>query len=250
MTANRKLGIGDRENGQIAPISVPKASDILADRLRQIILSGEIEPGESLPPERELVKSSGLSRSSVRDALRVLEVEGLIITKPGRAGGSVVQLPGRESIARSMQLFVMSNAIQLNSLLDCRIAIEPFLAAKAAENHTEEELEEIRRINDEFVATTDNIATYKRLNLEWHLAVARASGNEILTALMEAISQPILDTDGYQQVTTDKARQEAKRAHTGIIKAIAARDPELASRRMAAHVGAYAKVVSKIGTGH
>ena len=186
----RRSQFGERSNGGIARISVPKASDILADQLRQIILSGTVQPGQSLPPERELVTSSGLSRSSVRDALRVLEVEGMISTKPGRSGGSMVQVPGRESVARSMELFVKSNEIQLQSLLACRLAVEPFLAARAAENRSDEELDEMRRLHEEFVATTDNISKYKLLNLEWHLAIARASHNEILIALMEAIRVP------------------------------------------------------------
>jgi GntR family transcriptional repressor for pyruvate dehydrogenase complex len=242
----QRLELGVKQNGGIRPISVPKASDILADRIRQMILSGEIQPGESLPPERDLVTSSGLSRSSVRDALRVLEVEGLITTKPGRSGGSIVQLPGRDSVARSMELFVKSHEIQLHSLLDCRLAIEPFLAAKAAENRTDSDLEEIQSIHSEFVATTDDIGNYKRLNLEWHLAVARASHNEILIALMEAISHPILEAAGYQQVTTDSIREEAKRAHEAIVEAIANSDGELAGKRMAKHLGAYIDVAQTI----
>src|SRR6056297_2810782 len=150
--------------GRISPISVPKASDILANQLRDLILSGAIQPGQFLPPERDLVTSSGLSRSSVRDALRVLEVEGLISTRPGRSGGSIVQLPSRETVARPMELFVKSHDIHLESLLDCRLAVEPFLASRAATNHTEADLEEIRDIHDRFLATTDNVAAYKRLN--------------------------------------------------------------------------------------
>src|SRR5690606_27239204 len=73
------------------PIVVPKASDVLAERLRQMILSGQIQPGHQLPAERELVKETSLSRASVREALRILELEGLIETRRGRGGGSVVR---------------------------------------------------------------------------------------------------------------------------------------------------------------
>lgn len=232
--------------GRISPISVPKASDILADQLRDLILSGTIPPGGSLPPERDLVTSSGLSRSSVRDALRVLEVEGLIVTRPGRSGGSIVQLPGRDTVARPMEQFVKSHEIRLEALLECRLAVEPFLASRAARNRTEAELEEIREIHELFLATTDNVAEYKRLNLEWHLAIARASHNDLLIALMEAISHPILEAAGYHQVTTDAIRAEAKKAHTAILDAVAARNAELAFSRMAKHLGAYIEVAQTI----
>lgn len=233
-----------RHNKGIMPVSVPKASDLLAAQLRELILSGSIPPGGSLPTERELVARSSLSRSSVRDALRVLEVEGLIVTKPGRLGGSTVRLLGRETVARPMELFVKSRDIELQTLLDCRLAVEPFLAARAAENHTPEELDEIRDIHARFLATTNDIAEYKGLNLEWHLAIARASHNELLLALMEAISQPILEADGYQRVTTEAIRSEAKRAHSAILEAIEARNPELAQSRMARHLGAYIEVAN------
>jgi DNA-binding FadR family transcriptional regulator len=246
MSLERRAVLSRKTNGGIAPISVPKASDILADQLRNMILDGAIPAGRSLPPERELVTSSGLSRSSVRDALRLLEVEGLITTRPGRSGGSVVRLPGRESVSRPMELFVKSHEIHLESLLDCRLAIEPFLAARAATNRTDADLEEIQNLHDQFLATTDDIADYKQLNLEWHLAIARASHNEILIALMEAISQPILEAARYQQVTTADIRQEAKKAHTAILEAIVKQDAGLARRRMEKHLGAYIEVARTI----
>jgi DNA-binding FadR family transcriptional regulator len=217
----------------------------LASKLRDLILAGTIAPGESLPTERELVLDSGLSRSSVREALRVLEVEGLISTRPGRAGGSTVQLPGRGSVARSMQLFVRSHAIRLESLLECRLAVEPFLAGLTAERHTDRDLAELRDIHARFSRSVDDVATYKRVNLDWHLAIARASRNEVLAALMEAISQPIFDAAGYQQVTTPEIRREAVKAHAAILAAIEARDAKRAVARMERHLSAYAEIARR-----
>lgn len=235
-----------RKHGQMLdPIIVPKASDILAAKLRDLILSSRIAPGDTLPTERDLVLESGLSRSSVREALRVLEVEGLIVTRPGRAGGSTVQLPGRSSIARSMQLFVRSHAIRLEALLECRLAVEPFLAGRAALNRTDRELAEMREIHARFANSQDDVSAYKRLNLDWHLAVARASRNEVLIALMESISQPIFDAAAYHQVTTPQIRREAIQAHAAILQAIEARDSKLAFNRMQKHLSAYSSVAHR-----
>ena len=74
---------------RLSPILVPKTSDVLASELRRQILSGLLPPGASLPAERDLVTQTGLSRGSVRDDLRILESESLVITRPGRYGGSV-----------------------------------------------------------------------------------------------------------------------------------------------------------------
>ena len=239
--SGRQASALDRDR-LVETISVPKASDVLASRLRDLILAGEIQPGELLPTERELVDDSGLSRSSVREALRVLEVEGLITTRPGRTGGSTVQLPGRGAIARSMQLFVRSHAVRLEALLECRSGVEPFLAGLAAAKRSEEELNAIRDIHARFVASVDDVPAYKKLNLDWHLAIARASGNEVLIALMEAISQPIFDAAAYQEVTTPSLRREAVKAHGAILKAIEDGNAELATSRMAKHLNAYAEI--------
>jgi DNA-binding FadR family transcriptional regulator len=236
MTLNERP---DPKRGMLEPVLVPRASDILAAKLRDIILSGRIPPGGVLPTERELVAQSGLSRASVREALRVLEVEGLISTRVGRSGGSTVTLPGRASVARSLELFVRSQGIRLEALLECRIGVEPLLASLAARKRTEAQLAEMKAIHEQFAASVNDIASYKKLNLDWHLAVARASGNEPLIAFMEAIAQPILAASSYHQVTTDAARQEAVRTHAWILRAIERQDDKAAFSRMERHVSAY-----------
>lgn len=229
----------------ITPVIVPKASDVLAARLRDLIVKGHFVPGKYLPTERELVAESGLSRTSVRDALRVLESEGLITTKVGRMGGSLVTLPGRESVARSVELFVRTHGIRLESLLECRVAVEPMLARLAARHRSAEQLQEIEAIHARFLQSLDDVPLYKSLNLEWHLAIARASGNEPLTALMEAISTPVRDAMDYQHVTTPELRAGAVKAHTVILKAIGEQDEESAFKRMERHVSAYRDVATK-----
>ena len=87
-------------------VEVPRAADVLADRLRQGILSGQLRPGELLPPERKLVEQTGLGRASVREALRMLEVEDLIEARLGRYGGWLVRRPDEESVARSIDVFI------------------------------------------------------------------------------------------------------------------------------------------------
>lgn len=237
--------MSDAERVRINPVIVPKASDVLADRLRDLIVAGGFPPGEALPPERELAADSGLSRGSVREALRLLESEGLLTPRAGRAGGAVVTRPGRESIARSVELFVRSHGMRLGALLDCRLAVEPMLARLAAENRSAAQLAEMTAIHETFVASVDSVPDYKRINLDWHLAVARASGNEPLMALMEAVTAPIRDAQDYRHVTTPDLRRGAVQAHTVILKAIAAGDGEAAFKRMERHVGAYRDIALK-----
>src|SRR5258707_11535091 len=117
---------------KLSPIFVPKTSDVLASELRKQILGGALAPGKALPAERDLVTQTGLSRGSVREALRILEAEGLLTTPPGRLGGSVAPPPGDESLAKYISLFVQGRGITLLSLLQTREAVEPSLAGLAA----------------------------------------------------------------------------------------------------------------------
>lgn len=234
-----------RATGIIAPVFVPKASDVLAARLRALILDGRIAPGQSLPAERDLVTESGLSRAPVREALRVLESEGLIVTRPGRAGGSVVTRPARASVARSVEQFVRAHGVTVDALLDCRLAVEPMLARRAAELRTAAELAGMEALHAAFVASVGNVESYRRLNLEWHLAVARASRNEPLVALMEAISTPIVDAAQDRHVTTPEIRRAAVKVHGAIMQAIRDQDPRAAFDRMARHLGAYSDIARR-----
>src|ERR1700759_1938019 len=98
---------------QLSPMKVPKASDVLAHELRERILSGEFAEGTGLPPERDLVVQTRMSRTTVREALRILEVQGLIRIKAGRAGGAFVQHPGEDSVADSLELLIRGRQIRL-----------------------------------------------------------------------------------------------------------------------------------------
>ena len=235
-----------RPMAMIAPITVPKASDVLAERLRELIIQGQITPGSFLPTERTLVVESGLSRTSVRDALRVLELEGLIVTKVGRTGGSMVTLPGRASIARSLELFVRTHGIRHESLLECRCAVEPTLARLAAQRRTRGQLAEMEKLHEQFIASVDDVVRYKNVNLDWHLAIARASANEPLIALMEAISTSMRRAMDYRHVTTAEIRAIVVKAHTAIMQAIRAQDGDAAFQRMDRHVSGYRDVATGV----
>jgi DNA-binding FadR family transcriptional regulator len=104
----------------------------------------------------------------------------------------------------------------------------------------------MRGIHQRFEQSQGDVAAYKRLNLDWHLAVARASRNEVLVALMEAISQPIFDAADYQEVTTPEIRRDAIRAHAGILQSIEIRDFQQAYSRMEKHLSAYAEMARRL----
>ena len=225
----------------LKPVNVPKAADVLAEILREKILGGELGEGADLPNERDLGIQSGLSRASVREALRILEGEGLITTRTGRNGGSAVVRPTSAAIERSVGIFIRGQGIRLEAVLETRAAIEPPSARFAAMHCTEADLEEIEKcqIKLEQASEAGDVDAYVRANLDWHVQVVRASHNELLIAFIAAVSHSVYvatDMDGFNSASV---RNAVIRAHRRVMDAINARDGEAAARRMERHVSAY-----------
>jgi GntR family transcriptional regulator, transcriptional repressor for pyruvate dehydrogenase complex len=223
---------------KLSPIQVPKTSDVLASELRKRILNGALQPGMSLPAERDLVAQTGLSRGSVREALRTLEAEHLVSTRPGRHGGSVARQPGDDLLAKYVGLFVQGRGVQLRALLQTRDALEPTLAALAAANRSAEELQALidvtRAVEDAF----DDVPRFLSENVKWHCAIAAASHNELLRAFMVAIANLIYQATSIDNFATDDIRKIVIEAHRRILDAIVAQDADAARRRMARHLAA------------
>jgi GntR family transcriptional regulator, transcriptional repressor for pyruvate dehydrogenase complex len=236
---------GARSSIRLSPMEVPKASDVLANELRERILSGEFAEGTPLPPERELVTQTRMSRTTVREALRILEVQGLIRIKAGRAGGAFVQRPGEESVASSLELLIRGRQIRLASVHETREAIEPFCARLAAQHRTTGDLARLETAN-EAIAASESLDGFLQANVDWHVGVALAGHNEILTGVMMALSRAIYTATNNEGFVNDEVRSIAVRAHRSVTRAIRERDPDAAVRRMSRHVHSYAAAALQV----
>src|SRR6202030_46105 len=180
-----------RSSVLLKPVEVPKASDVLARELRERILNGELAEGTALPPERELVKQTHMSRATVREALRILEVQNLVRVRAGRAGGAFVQRPTTTSMASSVSMLIRGQKIKLADLMETREALEPFCAELAARKRTDDDLALLDRANDDLANPDADLAAFLQANLDWHVGVAAASHNEVLIGFMTALSHAI-----------------------------------------------------------
>jgi DNA-binding FadR family transcriptional regulator len=226
-------------------MQVPKASDVLAEELRERILRGEFPEETALPTERELVAQTRMSRTTVREALRILEVQGLIQIRTGRAGGAFVQQLGEESIASSVALLIRGRKIRLTALLETREAIEPSCAQLAAVYRTSEDLDALDGANAA-LAGDGSLADFLTANVDWHVAVAQASHNELLMGFMLALSRAIYTATDNQGFVDEQVRKTTVRAHVSITQAIRAKDADAAVRRMKRHVHTYAEALLKV----
>lgn len=234
----------------LGAIKVPKSCDVLAEKLQQAILSGDYPPGAALPTERELVSTTGLSRGSIRESLRILEAQGLVSTRAGRYGGSVVSRPTDALLDRHINLFAKGRSVPLRSLVEVRQALEPMVAYLAARNRTESDLAELRRISarlDE--AALGDVPRFLEENSAWHSALSTASHNELLRALTFSVSGLMMEASRIENFASESIRKLVTHAHRRILQAIEAQDGDTARRRAERDVLAYAKYLEAVVSG-
>jgi DNA-binding FadR family transcriptional regulator len=226
-------------------MQVPKASDVLANDLRERILSGEFPEGASLPPERDMVVQTQMSRTTVREALRILEVQGLVRIRTGRSGGAFVQRPGGDSVADSVSLLIRGRHIRLAAIFEAREGIEPTCARLAAKYRTDADLARLAAANAA-ISLEGPLEDFLQANVDWHLAVAEASHNELLAGIMLALSRVIYTATDNQAFVDAEVRRTTIRAHARVTEAIEAGDTEAALRRMTRHLHKYTEAITEV----
>lgn len=228
--------------GRLGMINVPRSCEVLAEKLQEQILSGVHPAGSALPTERELVAGTGLSRGSVREALRILEAQGLVRTRAGRYGGSVVSRPTDALLASHINLYAKGLSVPLEALVEARQALEPMVAYLAARNRSEEDLAALKAISARLdAAAQSDVPLFLEENANWHSALAVASHNDLLRAFTSSISGLMLDASRIENFASEDVRQLVSQAHRRILQAIEAQDGDAARRRAERDVQAYAK---------
>lgn len=232
---------------RLGPIRIQKGFESLAETLAEQILDGDIKPGDLLPNERELIAVSGLSRGSVREALRVLETQGLVATKLGRNGGRIATPPGDETFRRSIEFYIRGHSIPLPMLIETVEILEPNLAMLAAKHRKDDDILALRTASRK-LAGINSQGLFVKANAVWHKAMAKASHNPLLIAIYDAFGEDLLNPNikGY---ISDEIRSAVVRAVNHVQDAIIAGDPEAARRRMARHVEAYRASIEAVALG-
>lgn len=221
-------------------VKIAKGPETLAAMLRDSILSGEIVPGAAFAPERALVEQTGLSRATVREALRILETEGLIVSRPGRNGGARVQPVNDNGVAKAVHSLVRGLRVDVATLRETREVLEGATVRLAAERRTAADLRDIAAISARLEGAIDDVPRLAEENALWHIAIAKAGHNPLLTAFMKSIAAAISHPGGERDAQLSRdGRAALVKAHRRVVEAIVARDADAAERRMLRHLRAY-----------
>lgn len=163
-----------------APIRSPKTAELVAGTLRRMVVDGQLKDGDFLPNEAELMAHFGVSRPTLREAVRVLESERLVEVRRGSRTGARVRVPGPEVVARPAGLLLELSGATIADLLTAKAGIEPLAVRLLAEAGSTEALDELDAMLDAIVAEGDQSARLAETTGAFHLRAVQLSGNATL----------------------------------------------------------------------
>lgn len=217
----------------LEPVRRSKVYEEVADRIRRLIVEGHLKPGDRLPAERELAEGFGVSRTSVRDAIRVLEMIGLL--EPRQGDGTVVRDLSPDSLVQPLASVLVHNRALLADLLDARKMIEPPLAARAARLATPEEVAHLDEILARQTEKVGAGAVTVEEDSEFHYTIATASRNRVILKVLDVMMDLLVESR-QRSLQVPGRLQRSLAGHRRIVEAIRRRDPAAAEAAMRKHL--------------
>ncbi|MGH7771187.1 MAG: FadR/GntR family transcriptional regulator, partial [Candidatus Binatia bacterium] len=202
-------------------------------QIHDLIREGKFKAGDQLPSERELAETFRVSRTSVREALRALETQGLVVSRTG-AGNFVAELPV-ESLIGPLATLLIEEKDALADVFEMRKLIEPHIASLAAERATKRDIERMKKILEKQRNQVTQGSTGVEADAEFHLAIGQATQNQALQKLVSGLME-ILSRSREESLQTPGRNLISLDSHYKILSAIEDHDQERARRAMLYHI--------------
>lgn len=217
----------------------------IVDQIQQQILSGELQPGDQIPAERDLADRFGVSRTAVREAIKSLTEKGLIEVFVGR--GTFVTNLSPDRVVESITLLLRNERDNVESLEEARQLLEVQSARLAAQRRSEEHIARLREISAEIETERSVSPRLVDRNTEFHVEVARATGNPVLVLMSQTIVA-LLRGERLERDDFDDNLPAAFASHRAIVDAIAEGDADRAAQAMTDHLAQVS--LRRSATGH
>jgi GntR family transcriptional repressor for pyruvate dehydrogenase complex len=172
-----------------APAQATRAFDDVVRQIRERVYTGELRPGDRLPSERAMSEQFGVSRNMVREALRMLEITGIVELRKGAAGGAFICRGRPELVARSLSDMLRLSAFTLSDMTEARMWLSSTIVRAACERATEEDIARLQANVSEAaeLAASEDWASVAVVNIEFHNLLASASGNPVLAMIQRSV---------------------------------------------------------------
>jgi DNA-binding FadR family transcriptional regulator len=221
-----------------------KMAILLAQRIVGEISDQGLVPGTLLLPEREMLLRYGVARGTLREALRFLEIQGVLTIRPGPAGGPTVNTPDPRSLASAIALLLQLSNAPFSAIVEARQVFEPALAAFTARRATAAELKRVGESVDAMERALGDHQAFLLENQMFHDLIAGSSGNVLFSLLLRSLAW-ITDATVLGVEYDAKRQQGILDAHRRIYEALAARDEGRAETAMKAHMDEFARYLKR-----
>lgn len=221
-----------------------KTAIIVAQRLVADINKGGNQVGDNLPPERAMLEQYGVGRGTLREALRFLELQGIITLKPGPGGGPIVQHPDSTALETSLTLALQFDKAEFRTIAEARVGLEPMMTRLAAERMSSEQLVCLRGSVDNMADNLGDQAVFLEENKRFHDLIAHGSGNAMFGRVIQALLG-ILDGSAIGIDYPENRRSAVQKAHLQILEALEQRNPAEAAASMSEHIDQYVRYAEK-----
>lgn len=213
----------------------PSLSQQVVDDLRQRIINARLRPGVPLPSERELCDHYDVSRTVIREAVKVLEAKGILRSVPG--SGILVAEPDLAAVADSVQLFMrQGTSLRYEQLHEVRLSLETAVAGLSAKVASHEAINMLYTLCDELEAAEGNLIEASKIDFDFHRKIAEITGNELFVMLFDVLGSGLMETR-VATFAMDGARFKiVARAHRKIVEGIESKDPKNAIDAMLEHL--------------
>lgn len=233
------------EPGIFSPVSVGRISEMIVEQIRVLMRQGQLKPGDRLPPERDLCERFGVSRVTVREALRMLESSGLVQIRVGARGGAFVTAPSSERVGAGLTDMLTLSAISAADVTEVRMILEVGIMPIVCERATEQDIADLEEICKRSEAALRSGEYSMDYSLEFHTRVARAAHNPAVAMLVESFRGPIHMSLQQAREVAPQMGDLGTREHQRLIEAIRSRDPGAAAEIMREHLERTARRVGQ-----
>ena len=217
-------------------VSLGRISEVIVEQIRLLMRQGQLKPGDRLPPERDLCERFGVSRVTVREALRLLESSGLVEIRVGAKGGAFVTAPSSDRIGEGLADLLTLSVISAADVTEVRMILEVGIVPLVCERATEEDLAELDAICERADQALRDKNYTMDMSLEFHTRVAAATHNPAVSMLVDSFRGPILMSLMQARSTAPEMGALGTKEHKRFVEAVRMRDAQAASSIMTEHL--------------
>jgi GntR family transcriptional repressor for pyruvate dehydrogenase complex len=227
-------------------VSSNRMSEAIVNQIRNLIRSDQLRPGDRLPSERDLGERMGVSRVTVREALRVLEASGLVEIRVGARGGAFVTLPSSSKIGTGLADLITLSPLTATEVTEARQVFELGIIPIVVERATAEDITDLRDMVRRHRAALRNNEYVMSMSADFHVRVAACTHNAAIEMLVQSFHGPLLMSLREAQVAAPLMGHRGTNEHRDFVEAVAAKDLARAEEIMQAHLNRTARRVARV----